>query len=60
MNWKMWNWIEDSDINPKTYKHLIFAQVARKKYWEEKKKKKTASSTNAAGQTGYLHIEECK
>jgi hypothetical protein len=39
-----WNRIEDSDMNPYSYTHLIFYKGA-KKYDGEK----TASSTNVAG-----------
>ena len=47
--------MEDPDINSHAYGHLIFDKEARNTHW-----KKKASSTNGAGQTRYLHVEECK
>ena len=51
-----WNRIEDPDMNPNTYGHLIFDKGA-KKYPVEKK---TAFLTNGDGSTGGLHAEKCK
>jgi hypothetical protein len=48
----LWNKIEDTDMNPHGYTHLIFAK-APKTYNGEK----TVSSTNVAGKTGYLPEE---
>jgi hypothetical protein len=47
-----WNRIEDPNINPHTYAHLVLTK-APKTYDGEK----IASLTNAAGKTGYLHAE---
>jgi hypothetical protein len=41
--------IEDPEMNPHTYGHLIFDKGAKTIQWE----KKTAFSTNDAGSTGY-------
>jgi hypothetical protein len=49
-----WNGIEDPEINAHTYRHFIFYK-AKIIQW-----KKKASSTNGAGLTGCLHVEECK
>jgi hypothetical protein len=42
-----WNRIEDSEMNPNTYGHLIFVKGSKIIQW-----KKTAFSTNFAGTTG--------
>jgi hypothetical protein len=43
-----WNRMEDVDVNPENYTHLIFDKSA-KTYNVEK----TASSTNVTGKSGY-------
>jgi hypothetical protein len=50
-----WNRIEDPEMNPHTYAHLIFDKGAK-----TISGKKTAFSTNGAGSTGSQHVEECK
>jgi hypothetical protein len=50
-----WNRIEDLDMKPHSYAHLIFGQKA-KTYDGEK----TASSTHVAGKNGYLPAEKLK
>jgi hypothetical protein len=47
-----WNRIEDLDVNPHNYGHLIFDKVPKTYDGEE-----TASSTNVAGKSGYLPAE---
>ena len=49
------NRIEDPEMNPHTYGHLIFDKRAKTLQW-----KKTAFSTNGAGTTGAYHAEECE
>ena len=51
-----WNRIEDPEMNPHTYGHLIFDKGAKTIQWGKKK----AFSTNCAGTTGSYHVEECK
>jgi hypothetical protein len=51
-----WNRIEDPEMNPHTYGHLIFDKGTKTIQW----KKKTAFSTNGAGSTGSYHVEECE
>ena len=50
-----WNRIEDPEMNPHTYGHLIFDKGAKTTQWE-----KTAFLTNGAGKTGSYHVEECE
>ena len=49
------NRIEDQEMNPHTYGHLIFDKGAKTIQW-----KKTEFSTNGAGTTGSYHVEECE
>jgi hypothetical protein len=49
---KTWNKIEDPDMNPHSYVHLIFDKGAKNIWW-----KKTGSSTNVTGKSGYLPAE---
>jgi hypothetical protein len=43
-----WNRIEDPDMNPHNFAHLIFKKGAKNIWW------KIAFSTNVAGKSGYL------
>jgi hypothetical protein len=47
------NGIEDPEMKPHTYSHLIFNKDAKNMQW-----KKKASSINSAGLTGCLYVEE--
>jgi hypothetical protein len=48
-----WNRIEDPEMNPPTYGHLIIAKGASSG-------KKTAFSINGVGTTGGYHLDYCK
>ena len=48
-----WNRIEDSEIKPHTYSHLIFDKDAKNIQW-----KKQASPINGAGLIDCLYVEE--
>jgi hypothetical protein len=49
-----WSRIEDPEINPHNYTHLIFNKEAKNIHWE-----KTGSSLiNDAGKNGSQHIED--
>ena len=49
-----WNRIEDPEMNPDIYGHLIVDKRAKTIQW----KKKTAFSINGAGTTGSFHRED--
>jgi hypothetical protein len=51
-----WNRIEDPEMNPHTYGHMIFDKGAKIIQWGGK----TVFSKNGAGLTGSQHLEECK
>ena len=50
-----WNQIENPDINPHTYEHLIFDKEAKNIKW-----KKENIQQMVLALTGYQHVEECK
>jgi hypothetical protein len=52
-----WNRIEDPEMNPHTYGHLLFDKGAKT---IQSSGKKTAFSTNGAGTNGSHHVEECE
>jgi hypothetical protein len=45
--------MEEPDISPCIYNQQIFEKGVQNTQW-----RKTASSTNAAGETGYSHVED--
>ena len=51
-----WNRIQDPDMNPQTYGHLIFDKGAKTNI----SGKKTVFSKNGTGTTGCYHVEECE
>jgi hypothetical protein len=50
-----WNTIEDPEMNPHTYGHLILDKGAKTIQW-----KNNSIFKNGAGTTGGNHVEECK
>jgi hypothetical protein len=47
-----WNRIEDPDLNPYSYAHVIFKKSVQNIRW-----RKDTSSINVAGKAVYLHAE---
>jgi hypothetical protein len=47
-----WNRIEDLDVKPQNYIHLLFNQRSKNIQW-----RKSVSSTNMARESGYLPAE---
>ena len=49
-----WNRIDDPEMDPHTYGHLIFDKGAKTTQWKKRQQ------PNGAGSTGGYHVEECE